>query len=78
MPLPIISSSSVSVELIKTGEITAGGILSGIFAESHENSPSGQLLTQVTYANPVIIKPTIPTCSVINTFSHRTARQRGQ
>lgn len=62
--LPIISSSSVSVELIKTGEITAGGILSGIFAESHENSPSGQLLTQVTYANPVIIKPTIPTCSV--------------
>jgi len=62
--LPIISSSPVIVELIKTGEITAGGSISGVFAEAHENTPDGQLLIQVTYANPVIIKPTIPTCSV--------------
>ena len=61
---PIISSFPVFVELIKTGEITAGGSLSGIFAEAHENSPGGQLLVQVTYGSSVKIAPTIPTCSL--------------
>ncbi|QBJ78544.1 fimbrial protein [Aquitalea sp. USM4] len=68
-PLSLPASSTfsavynITVELIKTGDITAGGVLSNILGE-YRIQPSNQLVAQVTWANPVLIKPSVPTCTV--------------
>lgn len=52
------------IELIKTGPITSGGILSGSFAQSRANDAAGQLLVDFRFAGPVVIRPRVPTCKV--------------
>ena len=65
--LPATSTFSavyeITVELIKTGNITAGGVLSNILGE-YRIQPSNQLVAQVIWANPVLIKPSVPTCTI--------------
>jgi len=55
---------SIKVELIKTGEITAGGVLSGAYAQYRANSGAGQLLVEYRFASPVVVQPRVPTCKV--------------
>lgn len=51
---------TLSVELIKTGSITGGGILSGMFAHWYYD---GDYATY-SWGGSVVIQPTIPTCKV--------------
>lgn len=61
--VPFGSNYTLNIQLIKTGNITAGGVLSGTFFEVRESSDSGQLLVQATLS-PVTIQVLVPTCSV--------------
>ncbi|WP_257977708.1 fimbrial protein [Burkholderia gladioli] len=55
---------ALKIELIKTGEITAGGYLSGSYAQYRANDANGQLLVDFRFASPVKVQPRIPTCRV--------------
>jgi type 1 fimbria pilin len=57
-------SFGLKVELIKTGEITAGGTLSGSILQYRADSASGALLVDFQINTPVSINPQVPTCSV--------------
>ena len=54
----------IKIELIKTGEITASGSISGEFGGSTANTENGPWLIKISWASPVVILPTVPTCSV--------------
>ncbi|MCW5140957.1 fimbrial protein [Burkholderia cenocepacia] len=54
----------IRIELIKTGNITAGGVLSGAFAQYRANGANGQLLVEHRFASPVVVQPKVPTCKV--------------
>ncbi|WP_414429646.1 fimbrial protein [Burkholderia cenocepacia] len=54
----------IRIELIKTGNITAGGVLSGAFAQYRANDANGQLLVEHRFASPVVVQPKVPTCKV--------------
>lgn len=60
-------TTEMRVELVKTGDITAGGQLYGPFAKYTEGSPDGQILLQHSWNTPVIIRPQVPSCTVTNT-----------
>lgn len=53
-----------SIELIKTGEITAAGILTGPLAQFRYGSATGPVLFQIGFGGSVPIQPKIPTCAV--------------
>ncbi|AOJ18065.1 fimbrial protein [Burkholderia cenocepacia] len=55
---------SLTVQLIKTGEITAGGVLSGAYAQYRAEDEAGQLLVEYRFASPIVIQPRVPTCKV--------------
>ncbi|MCA8205846.1 fimbrial protein [Burkholderia sp. AU33545] len=57
-------SFSLKLELIKTGDITAGGTLSGSIMQDRAGSADGQLMLDTRFASPVIIQPQVPTCKV--------------
>ncbi|WP_159875015.1 fimbrial protein [Aquitalea denitrificans] len=57
------SNYNITVELIKTGEITANGTLSNVLGE-YRIQPSKQLVAQVLWASPVLIQAKVPTCAV--------------
>ncbi|WP_186259847.1 fimbrial protein [Burkholderia gladioli] len=57
-------SFPITIELIKTGEITAGGYLGGAYAQYRANGIDGQLLVELRFASPVKVQPRIPTCRV--------------
>lgn len=59
-----IKDFSLKIELIKTGEITAGGSLSGSILQYRAGSDSGQLLVDFQISIPVQITPQVPTCRV--------------
>ncbi|KVV42737.1 hypothetical protein WK81_15605 [Burkholderia ubonensis] len=54
----------IKVELVRTGDITAGGTLNGAFAQYQKDDAGGQLLVLFSFANPVVIRPQVPTCKV--------------
>ncbi|KVU40878.1 fimbrial protein [Burkholderia ubonensis] len=58
------TSYSMTIELIKTGNITAAGVLSGSYAQYRANSTDGQLLVDYRFASPVLVQPRVPTCKV--------------
>ncbi|WP_244105695.1 fimbrial protein [Burkholderia gladioli] len=53
-----------TIELVKTGEITAGGYLSGPYAQFRADSLNGQLTVEFRFPSPIRIQPRIPTCRV--------------
>ncbi|WP_186079529.1 fimbrial protein [Burkholderia gladioli] len=57
-------SFPITIELVKTGEITAGGYLSGAYAQYRANTVDGQLMVEFRFASPVKVQPRIPTCRV--------------
>lgn len=59
-----IRGFQLKIELIKTGEITAAGTLSGSILQYRANSNSGQLLVDFQISTPVQITPQVPTCRV--------------
>lgn len=58
------AGSIATIELIKTGNITAPGTLSGAYARSRVNTEDGQVLVEYRFASPVQIIPRVPTCKV--------------
>ncbi|OXI18974.1 fimbrial protein [Burkholderia sp. AU15512] len=52
------------IQLIKTGNITEGGVLSGAYAEYRYRGSDGQTMVSFQYANPVLVTPKVPTCNV--------------
>ncbi|WP_423369618.1 fimbrial protein [Burkholderia sp. LMG 32019] len=52
------------IQLIKTGNITAPGVLTGAYARYTANSAAGQTLVEYQFASPVIVTPRVPTCNV--------------
>ncbi|WAS56798.1 fimbrial protein [Burkholderia ambifaria] len=58
------SKAPVTIELIKLGEITAGGTLSGSFAQIRANDTAGQLILDFRFAPAVVVRPQVPTCKV--------------
>ncbi len=52
----------MTIELVKTGPISAGGTLSGMFAEWRAE---GEQYLRYMWSEPVIVKPNIPTCSSV-------------
>ncbi|WP_175863932.1 fimbrial protein [Burkholderia cepacia] len=52
------------IQLIKTGNITAPGILSGAYARYTANGAAGQLLVEYRFASPLNVTPKVPTCQV--------------
>ncbi|WP_080417231.1 fimbrial protein [Burkholderia ubonensis] len=54
----------LTIELVKTGNITAAGVLSGSYAQYRVNSANGQLLVDYRFSQPVLIQPKVPTCKV--------------
>lgn len=54
----------LTVELVKIGDITAGGVLTGPVVEYRQQSAVGQLLAEFSWASPVVITPIVPTCAV--------------
>ncbi|RQS09823.1 type 1 fimbrial protein [Burkholderia sp. Bp9002] len=59
-----MSSMFYNIQLIKTGEITAGGTLDGSIVQYRANDANGQLLIDMRFASPVVIRPSVPTCKV--------------
>ncbi|MGN4151780.1 fimbrial protein [Burkholderia gladioli] len=73
IPLPKLRASAsrsgtwnltLKIELIKTGEITAGGMLSGTIFQLRESAADKPLLLEARFAAPVNIQPRVPTCQV--------------
>lgn len=57
----VMGTHSLLVELVKTGPITSGGALTGIFAEWKVGA---ERYLGYTWRGAVIVKPVIPTCTV--------------
>lgn len=55
---------TISIELIKTGNITQAGTLMGTFAAYHHNA-DGQIMVLFGWEQPVPIKPIVPACTVV-------------
>ncbi|KAB0640462.1 fimbrial protein [Burkholderia latens] len=55
----------LTIELIKTGEITAAGVIGGAYAQYRPNDDTGPLLVEYRFASPVVIQPRVPTCKVV-------------
>lgn len=53
-----------TIQLIKTGNITEGGVLSGAYARYQNYSAAGQILVEYQYSKPVLVTPKVPTCTV--------------
>ncbi|WP_321932284.1 fimbrial protein [Burkholderia cenocepacia] len=53
-----------TIELVKTGEITAGGVIGGGYMQYRAGSQAGQLLVDFQFASPVLVQPRVPTCKV--------------
>ncbi|WP_271409780.1 fimbrial protein [Pseudomonas sp. Q1-7] len=53
-----------TIQLVRTGEITAHGTLSGAFGRYTANTASGDLLVEYRFASPVSVLPSVPTCEV--------------
>jgi type 1 fimbria pilin len=54
----------MTIEFIKTGDITAVSSITGTIASIRVETNSGQELLRIYWATPVVIRPTVPTCSV--------------
>ncbi|MBR7979133.1 type 1 fimbrial protein [Burkholderia cenocepacia] len=54
----------LTIELIKTGEITAGGVLSGAYAQYRADDEAGPVQVEYRFASPIVIQPRVPTCKV--------------
>ncbi|WGS45103.1 fimbrial protein [Burkholderia sp. JSH-S8] len=52
------------IQLIKTGNVTAPGVLTGAYARYAANNSSGQTLVEYQFASPVYVTPKVPTCEV--------------
>ncbi|VWC77330.1 fimbria adhesin protein [Burkholderia lata] len=52
------------IQLIKTGNVTEAGVLSGPYARYTANSPAGQTLVEYHFSRPVLVTPKVPTCAV--------------
>ncbi|UXL37063.1 fimbrial protein [Pseudomonas fragi] len=79
MPEGMPTAHGIRIELIKTGEIGTGGTLQGMFARySAFGVMGGRILATYNWSAPIIIKPSKPTCTVINptvsVFLGRTPR----
>jgi type 1 fimbria pilin len=59
-----LQSFLISIELIKTDEITQAGILAGPFGAYHHNL-DGQIMVLFSWEQPVPIKPIVPACTVV-------------
>ena len=57
----VMGTHSLLVELVKTGPITSGGTLSGVFAEWKVGA---EQYLRYSWRGSVIVKPVIPTCKV--------------
>jgi type 1 fimbria pilin len=53
-----------TIQLIKTGNITEGGVLSGAYAQYLYRGPTGQAMVSYEFAEPVLVTPKVPTCNV--------------
>ncbi|WP_235996023.1 MULTISPECIES: hypothetical protein [Burkholderia] len=78
-----------TIQLIKTGNVTESGVLSGAYAHYRANNGSGQVLVEYRFAKPVLVTPKVPSCTVrtpriqvpmgetmLRPFSPASARQR--
>ena len=61
------SSYPITIELIKTGEITASGTISGVFGGATANTETGPWLIRASWASPIQVIASVPTCSVNTT-----------
>lgn len=57
-------SFAPKIQLIKTGNITAPGVLDGPYARYAADSATGQTLVEYRFASPLIVTPRVPTCKV--------------
>jgi type 1 fimbria pilin len=55
------------IQLIKTGNVTAPGVLTGAYARYTANSAAGETLVEYQFASPVTVTPKVPTCKVDTT-----------
>ncbi|WP_322084612.1 fimbrial protein [Burkholderia sp. BCC1972] len=53
-----------TIQLIKTGNVTESGVLSGAYANYWANSGSDQVLVEYRFAKPVLVTPKAPSCRV--------------
>ncbi|OXJ13287.1 fimbrial protein [Burkholderia sp. AU6039] len=58
------TSYAPTIQLIKTGNVTEGGVLSGAYARYQNMNASGQILVEYQYSKPVLVTPKVPTCTV--------------
>lgn len=56
-----------TIQLVRTGKITAQGTLSGAYGRYTANTASGDLLVEYRFGSPVNIIPRVPTCEVATT-----------
>ncbi|MDN7425961.1 fimbrial protein [Burkholderia sp. AU16741] len=52
------------IQLIKTGNVTESGVLSGAYANYRVDNDAGQLLVEYRFAAPVLVTPKVPSCTV--------------
>ncbi|HDV6324776.1 TPA: fimbrial protein [Burkholderia cenocepacia] len=53
-----------TIELVKTGEITAGGAIGGTYMQYRAGSQAGPLQVDFRFGSPVFVRPRVPTCKV--------------
>lgn len=53
-----------TIQLIKTGNITAGGLMRDLYARIAATSKSGPSMVEFSFATPVSVVPMVPTCAV--------------
>ncbi|MCY1526786.1 Fimbrial protein [compost metagenome] len=56
-----------TIQLVRTGDITAHGTISGAYGRYTANTASGDLLVEYRFASPVHVIPSVPTCEVATT-----------
>ncbi|MCY1280369.1 Fimbrial protein [compost metagenome] len=52
------------IQLIKTGNITAPGVLTGAYARYSADTAAGHTLVEYQFSSPLIVTPRVPTCKV--------------
>ncbi|MCA8238379.1 fimbrial protein [Burkholderia cenocepacia] len=52
------------IQLIKTGNVTESGVLSGAYANYRADTDAGQVLVEYRFAAPVLVTPKVPSCTV--------------
>lgn len=62
------TSFNINLEIIKTGDITAAGVLHGPFMHYRIDTSTGSPLLEFSFPNPINITPRVPTCSVANSY----------